>query len=135
MCHTPEHFLTSRILLTYGGTSHNEINTPTWLDDINLRAVKKLEKQASLNNTIFVMFSDHGIRYGASRLNIGAAVKERLPFMVIVTPKWFRVKYPDLQHSLEENAFRLTTPFDVHATMIYVISMAEGGNRGNRTVH
>ena len=115
--------------LTYGGPSHNEINTPTWLDDINLRAIEELEKQGSLNNTIFVMFSDHGIRYGASRLNIGAAVEERLPFMVIVTPTWFRVKYPDLQHSLEENAFRLTTPFDIHATMMDVISMAEGGER------
>ena len=66
---------------------------------------------------------------GASRLNIGAAIEERLPFMVVATPKWFRVKYPDLQHSLEENAFRLTTPFDVHATMMDVLSMAEGDER------
>ena len=111
------------------GPSHNDHNSPTWLDDINLRALKQLEKQGSLNNTILIMFSDHGIRYGASRLNIGAAIEERLPFMVVVTPKWFRVKYPDLQHSLEENAFRLTTPFDIHATMMDVISMAEGDER------
>ena len=115
--------------LTYGGPSHSSIHAPTWLDDINLRAIKQLAKQGSLNNSIFIMFSDHGIRYGPSRLNIGAAIEERLPFVVIVTPKWFRVKYPDLQHSLEENAFHLTTPFDIHATLMDVISMAEGDDR------
>ena len=45
LCHTPENFLTNpHFSLVFGGPSHAGLNAPTWLDDINLRAIKQLEK-------------------------------------------------------------------------------------------
>ena len=108
------------------GQSHGDVNGPTWLDKVNLEAIQKMEREGSLNNTILIMFSDHGLRFGYSRITTGATVQERLPFLVIVTPKWFRERHADLQHTLEENAYRLSTPFDIHATMVDILGMLKG---------
>ena len=113
--------------------THGDVNAPTWLDEINLKALQQMEKQGTFNNSILIMLSDHGFRFGYSRVTIGATIQERLPFNVIVTPKWFRSKFPHLQRSLEDNSHRLTTHFDVHATMMDVVSMVKGGERQTHT--
>uniref|UniRef100_T1IKR3 Uncharacterized protein n=1 Tax=Strigamia maritima TaxID=126957 RepID=T1IKR3_STRMM len=40
-----------------------------------------------------------------------------MPFYFIVFPPWFQLKYPRLWENLKTNQNRLTTPFDVYATL------------------
>ena len=69
------------------------------------------------NNSIMLLFSDHGMRFGEiMRYELGW-YESRLPFFYIMLPDWYAARYPDRLASLRTNSRRLTTFFDVHATL------------------
>lgn len=75
-----------------------------------------------MNNTLLFVLSDHGHRYDAIRQTVVGRLETRMPFMSIGMPKWFRSKYPNAYQSLVVNSRgRLTTPFDVYATLSEVL--------------
>ena len=71
-----------------------------------------------LENTIVFFFSDHGLRYGNIRKTHSGEMENRLPFMFIHLPKNIDEKYAK---NLYTNQYRLTTPFDIHATLSHII--------------
>ena len=50
-------------------------------------------------------------------------LEERLPFLAVRLPGWFSERYPRAAANLRLNSDRLTTPFDVHETLMDVIDM------------
>jgi len=54
-----------------------------------------------------------------------------LPFLAVRVPAWFTERYPHAAASLRLNADRLTTPFDLHETLLDVVDMER--RRGNAT--
>lgn len=78
------------------------------------------EKDSFLNNTLLIIFADHGARFSGLRKTIQGKLEERFPFMSITTPKWFPGKYPDLYNNLVHNSRVLTSPFDVYATFRHI---------------
>ena len=50
-------------------------------------------------------------------------MEERLPFLAVRVPDWFRERYPHKAASLRHNSDRLTTPFDLHETLLDVLDM------------
>jgi len=49
--------------------------------------------------------------------------EERLPFMAVRVPDWFSRRYPLAGVNLRRNADRLTTPFDLHETLLDLVDM------------
>ncbi|XP_044729234.1 uncharacterized protein LOC123292583 [Chrysoperla carnea] len=98
--------------------SHDYLNYPNLIDDINYQLLKDLYESGALENTALFLISDHGMRYGGIRSTYQGFLEERLPMLYIFTPYWFRSKYPTAWANLITNTRRLTTPFDLHETLL-----------------
>ncbi|KAJ7370611.1 hypothetical protein OS493_031347 [Desmophyllum pertusum] len=107
---------------SHADISHNAVNPVGYADDDLKATLQTMEKESFLNNTLLIIFGDHGPRFSAFRKTIQGKLEERFPFMSITTPKWFPGKYPDLYNNLVHNSRVLTSPFDVYATLRHILS-------------
>jgi hypothetical protein len=98
-----------------GLLSHDLLNEAGLADPLVAHLFEKLFDGNLMSNTILIFFSDHGIRVGPIRETLSGKFEERLPFMHIFLPEVWRNK------NLTINENRLTTPFDIHATLTHII--------------
>lgn len=95
--------------------SHNELNMPTVMD---ARVKKFLQDMDDyLNTTIVIFLSDHGMRFGKIRETFVGWLEERMPFIFFRIPPSFKSKYPEKFANIVANKNRLTSPYDLHATL------------------
>uniref|UniRef100_A0A0N5ACA7 Sulfatase N-terminal domain-containing protein n=1 Tax=Syphacia muris TaxID=451379 RepID=A0A0N5ACA7_9BILA len=80
--------------------------------------------QPYISNTIIVVVSDHGHRYDAIRETIIGRLESRLPYFSIYLPENFRKKYPSIVANIQLNSKKLTTPFDIHQTLIDIANVS-----------
>ena len=107
---------------SHAAISHDDMNAIGYADD-NLKAfLQAFRKESFLDNTLLIVFADHGARFSSLRKTIQGKLEERFPFMSITTPKWFREKHEDLYNNLVYNSRVLTSPFDVYATLRHILS-------------
>ena len=109
-------------LITHAVISHQDLNPIGYVDDDLKSMLQTMANENLLKNTMLVIFGDHGIRFSGLRKTIQGKLEERLPFISITLPKWFKEKYPDLYSNLVHNSKLLTTPFDVYATFRHILS-------------
>jgi hypothetical protein len=111
----------------FWGTSltHDFLNYPSLADDLHEKFLKQLQDTGSLNHTVFIFMSDHGIRWGGIRETYQGRLEERLPFVFFVFPKWFKDVYPSAVANLHKNTRRLTTPFDIHETLLDILNLEQ----------
>ena len=104
--------------------SHDSINRLSMADDVlyDFLVNFKQNKQTS-ENTILMLFSDHGPRFSANRKSIKGLLEERNPFFSIYLPSSFKLKYKKEYDTLKSNANKLTTPLDIHHTLVDLVSM------------
>ena len=76
-----------------------------------------------LNDTLLVVMSDHGSRYSAIRATHQGKLEERMPFFYFKFPQWVEERYPIAINNFRENSRRLTGPYDIHPTMMDLLSM------------
>ena len=69
------------------------------------------------NSSILILFSDHGARFGPVMQTELGGYESRLPFFYVALPPWYEKRYPQRMTNLRVNSRRLTTFFDVHATL------------------
>lgn len=103
--------------------THDYLNHAGWADEPAANLLEDLSDMGALNNSLFVIFSDHGLRFGKIRYTYVGKFEERMPFMYIHAPKWFLEKYPQIARNLKINQNRLMTLFDIHATMIHLLDL------------
>ncbi|XP_037732918.1 uncharacterized protein LOC119563522 [Drosophila subpulchrella] len=103
--------------------SHNDFSMPSAMDEKMVKYMRTLDKNGLMDNTIIIFFSDHGSRFGPLRQLDSGFVEERLPFIYIRVPRWIREKYPKLLHNLQVNRNRLTSPYDIHATLRHILEL------------
>ena len=113
--------------------SHNNMNSLKAAQGYILQFFKSIREQGFLDNTILMVFGDHGIRYGDARVTMQSKLEERLPFLSITLPKGVREKFPELDGILKENSKELTSPFDMHATLRDILSYARGNDDSGKT--
>lgn len=97
--------------------SHNNVNSPSSMDLRILQFFNNLTESGALNNTFIVFLSDHGMRFGKIRETFIGWLEERLPFIYMWVPEWYREKYPQKFNNFIENRDRLTSPYDLHLTL------------------
>ncbi|CAG9853694.1 unnamed protein product [Phyllotreta striolata] len=98
--------------------SHDNLNMPNIGDQDYYIFFKKLLDEKLLDNTALIFMSDHGIRWGDIRQTFQGRMEERLPFVYLLLPKSFRQKHFVAYENLKVNTRRLTTPFDLHETLL-----------------
>jgi hypothetical protein len=103
------------------GLTHDSTESASMADDPYYNYLKSLHEGNMLNNSLLVFYSDHGMRFGKLRETYIGKLEERLPFLFLVLPKWFREKYPQISHNLKKNERRLITPFDIYETLKHVL--------------
>lgn len=103
--------------------SHDYLNYPMLMDKSYERFLRRLDGSNYLDETILIILSDHGMRWGDIRFTKQGRLEERLPFVHILLPPSFRENYSLAYDNLKENSKRLTTPFDIHATLSDLINL------------
>ncbi|XP_044754434.1 uncharacterized protein LOC123313560 isoform X2 [Coccinella septempunctata] len=104
--------------------SHNNLNTPSRMDEKVLNFLKEITEAKILDNSIVVFLSDHGIRFGDIRHTFTGWYEERLPYIYFSFPESFKKKYPEEIANFRTNANRLTTPFDVYITLQHLLVLS-----------
>ncbi|KAG5881567.1 hypothetical protein JTB14_035011 [Gonioctena quinquepunctata] len=98
--------------------SHDYLNKPRLGDGDYKAFFKTLKDEKLLENTVLVFMSDHGIRWGGIRQTFQGRMEERLPFVMLALPDWYRNQHRRAYNNLKRNTRRLTTPFDLHETLV-----------------
>ncbi|XP_059144629.1 uncharacterized protein LOC131931792 isoform X2 [Physella acuta] len=119
----------------YTPLSHDDNNMITIADDDLKNFLENLETGGYLNNTLLLVMSDHGSRFADVRRTLSGKLEERLPYVSLRFPPWFKKKYPSLVKNVKTNVNRLTTPFDLHETFKDILRFDGAGlgdvmNRG-----
>jgi len=104
--------------------THDIINGAQLMDDMLRDAIHWWNVNGYLYNTLFVLISDHGARWGDIHNHFQGKLEDRLPFMYFVLPPWFQGKYPKAYQNLRGNRERLITTVDLYQTLVDVIDLA-----------
>lgn len=105
--------------------SHEDMNDPSAMDEKVSEYIEIMENRGILDESMVVMFSDHGMRYGEVRHLVTGWLEERTPFIFIWLPPWFRNEHPEFVEALKINRNRLTNPYDVHMTLKHILKLAD----------
>lgn len=105
--------------------SHDYLNKPKLGERDYTNFFKSLHNGGHLENTVLIFLSDHGIRWGSIRETYQGRMEERLPFVIIRLPKWFTDRYKRAYYNLAKNTRRLSTPFDLHETLVDLLNPLE----------
>ncbi|XP_044756231.1 uncharacterized protein LOC123314893 [Coccinella septempunctata] len=97
--------------------SHDYVNKPRIGDQVYSDLFQGMYDRGFFENTVVIVMSDHGIRFGSFRETYQGRIEERLPFLFVRLPLEFRERYPSATSNLRTNLRRLTTPFDLHETL------------------
>ncbi|XP_077298601.1 uncharacterized protein LOC143919899 isoform X1 [Arctopsyche grandis] len=109
--------------------SHDDVTSPSRMDSKMLNFFERLKTSGTLNRTIVLFISDHGIRFGKLRATLTGYYEERLPALYMWFPLKFRELHPAAYNSILVNTKHLTSPYDVYMTLQDVLhmSMKTGG--------
>ncbi|KAH8418064.1 hypothetical protein KR222_011402, partial [Zaprionus bogoriensis] len=103
--------------------SHNNFALPSSMDSRILEYMQALNQSGTFDNSIILFFSDHGMRFGNLRKLNSGFLEERMPILYIWVPTWLRNKYPEFEHGLQLNRNRLTSPYDIYATLMHILEL------------
>ncbi|XP_063234136.1 uncharacterized protein LOC134537536 isoform X4 [Bacillus rossius redtenbacheri] len=120
----------------HGELSHDSHNQVGAADQDMLSWLTALRSEGHLNNTLLVVMSDHGSRFEDVRNTQQGKQEERMPMFGFVLPRWVQRAHPELVAALRLNARRLTSPFDIHPTLLDVLHYSGGvkGDIRNRSI-
>ena len=113
--------------LFHSELTHDSRTAVRYADQDVMDLLQEFEKLGHLNNTVLILMGDHGPRYAKLRETWQGKYEERLPYMGIRFPPWFSKKYPGIKQNLEVNSERLTTPFDIHQTLVDILRIQKTG--------
>ncbi|KAH8365917.1 hypothetical protein KR093_007301 [Drosophila rubida] len=104
--------------------SHSDISQTSSMDDYLRNYLQRLVAQGTMEHSIVVFFSDHGLRFGPTRATWSGHLEERLPFLFIWLPPFIRSQHPEFVEALRLNRNRLTTPYDLHLTLKHILTLS-----------
>ncbi|XP_074028453.1 uncharacterized protein isoform X3 [Leptinotarsa decemlineata] len=104
--------------------SHNEINSPTGMDDKVKQLLEDVTRAGVTENSIIFFLSDHGMRFGDITLTTTGWLEQRLPFIYVSFPKWFQQNFPKEFEVFRSNSRKLTSPYDLHMTLKHILVLS-----------
>lgn len=113
-------------LIWSNSLTHDYVNHVQRADRFLTDMLVDLLAKQRLNDTVLILFSDHGIRWGDLRNTRIGGYEERLPALYIVLPARFKTEFPGAIENLRHNSQRLTSTFDLHKTLLALASLGTG---------
>ncbi|XP_064098975.1 uncharacterized protein LOC135210099 isoform X2 [Macrobrachium nipponense] len=104
--------------------THGSVQENSMADIPTRDYLEKLSDRGYLNHTVLLFISDHGVRFGKITSTYAGMLELRLPFVMFGFPEWFGDKYPEAMRNLKTNTKRLTSSFDLHATLHDIVNKA-----------
>ncbi|XP_047987752.1 uncharacterized protein LOC125227469 [Leguminivora glycinivorella] len=101
--------------------SHDILKNPQIIDEGYFNFFTDLENSKILDDTILIVLSDHGMRWGVFSQTEQGSLEGNLPLFSILVPASFRKRFKDAYTNLLVNSERLTTPYDAYWTMVDLI--------------
>lgn len=108
--------------------SHSTNEIPKEMDDRVVMFFQQLEETGAFNTTFITFLSDHGMRWGKIRQTTIGWYEERLPFIHVWVPDWFKQNHPVIYNNMKTNSKRLTSPFDLHLTLREILRLSRQDN-------
>lgn len=106
-------------LFLIAGICHDSPNKMQLVDEQIVDLIKYFK---ATGNTMFIVFGDHGPRYGDLRQYVQGKMEERLPFFSLTLPEFFKSKHPKEFNALKANSKILTSHFDIYSTFLHMLS-------------
>ena len=106
----------------FSAISHNSMNSVQAGDNDLFDFLQEFKRKGHMDDTILIIFSDHGLRAANFRETIQGKLEERLPFMSITLPPSLTKNHPEVYEALKHNSDVLTTHFDMHATLKHILN-------------
>lgn len=103
----------------------------TVIDDFMVDHLKFFVDNGHFSDTLIILMTDHGRRSDDIRATQQDQLEKRLPFVSFAFPPWFKKKYPKSINVFKENARRLTTPRDIHATLKVILNFDSNPKTGD----
>ncbi|XP_053612533.1 uncharacterized protein LOC128676447 isoform X2 [Plodia interpunctella] len=116
------------IFTLVGDISHNDSNLITNADEAFVTFLTRFREEGHETNTLLIVMGDHGPRFGVDRRTAQSQLEERLPLMAIVLPEQLKEERPDVLPALKKNANYLTTPYDIHSTLLDAVGLRKYWN-------
>lgn len=95
--------------------------------------IKWMKNSGKLNDTMLIVMGDHGARFDEIRSTLQGKLEERLPFLSMVLPEWFRQKFPKFAKNLHRNTKRIISPLDLHATFMHILKYPKNPSKSSWT--
>ncbi|XP_061725768.1 uncharacterized protein LOC133531518 isoform X3 [Cydia pomonella] len=116
-----------RFIFTFiADITHDDFNLIKNADDDTAAFLHSLMSRAE--DTLIVVMGDHGPRYANVRDTLQGKLEERLPLLAVRLPARLARARPHAQRALQHNARALTTPHDLHSTILDVLDMRQHWN-------
>ncbi|KAL3222395.1 hypothetical protein MRX96_050009, partial [Rhipicephalus microplus] len=80
--------------------------------------LKNMQERRLFDDTVVILLSDHGARFGAARTSEIGRHEDKTPFGFIALPQRLLRRYPTVAVNLEVNQRRLVMAYDLHATLL-----------------
>eukprot|EP00112_Aurelia_sp_Birch-Aquarium-sp1_P007332 Seg1798.10 transcript_id=Seg1798.10/GoldUCD/mRNA.D3Y31 product="hypothetical protein" protein_id=Seg1798.10/GoldUCD/D3Y31 len=101
---------------------HSKLDRVQLMDKDLANFLNDFKNKGYFDNTIFILFGDHGSRISGARASIEGKLEERMPFLSVTVPKWFKNKHADFYASLLNNTNVLTSHYDLHGTLRHMLT-------------
>ena len=115
----------NKFAFIFNALTHNKLNLLENADLDILKFYEKFERSAHVNNTVLILFGDHGLRASTFRAMLQGKLEERLPFMAVTLPPRFDAYHSELEN-LRRNSHLITSHFDTHATLKHLLAFPDG---------
>ncbi|KAF1752938.1 hypothetical protein GCK72_019493 [Caenorhabditis remanei] len=114
------------LLMHQGLLSHDDINL-VGVEDIDLSDhLNHMNNEGIFDDSFVIVMADHGHRFAKLRETHQGQLEERMPFFSISIPKELRSTEEGqlMEKNLRENAEKLTSPFDIHASLMDILNLS-----------
>jgi hypothetical protein len=96
---------------------HDYLNNLQYGDEDIFQFVRWLHTTGLLNNSVFILLSDHGHLMNEIQNTYVGRFEARMPLLAVSIPPVLQSKYPHLHSNLLKNRKRLITVYDIHETL------------------
>lgn len=113
--------------------SHDDINLVGVEDDDVASHLKTMSDEGIFDDSIVIVMADHGHRFAKLRETHQGQLEERMPFFSISLPKSLKSteKGRAMEKNLRENREKLTSPFDIHASLMDILNLEDVTSSGD----
>ncbi|CAG2242987.1 unnamed protein product [Mytilus edulis] len=102
--------------------SHHNPQSLSLADEDTKQFIEWMNSTGNLKNTVLLVMSDHGPRYGKFAQTDFGRITRNNPLLSIYIPHHVKETFPTIAKNLKVNKNRLTTPFDLYETLKDIIS-------------